>query len=44
MALQVSFAYWTVRGDAVAISLKQEGREGECVLGCLVLEDLTREI
>lgn len=44
VALLVGFTYWTVGGDAVAVGLAQEGREGKCVLRSLMREDLACEI
>jgi len=42
--LEVSFACWTVWRETVAVGLEEEGREGEGVLGSLMLEDLTRQV
>ncbi len=44
VALKVSFAYWTVRSDAMTVGLEEERRKGKAVFGSLVFEDLSREV
>lgn len=44
VALEVSFAYWTIGCDTVTIGLQKEWREGKLVLRGLMFEDLAREI
>lgn len=44
VALEISFAYWTIGRDAMAVGLEEEWRKGEFVLWSLMLEDLARQV
>lgn len=44
VALEICFACWATGGDTVTIVLQKKRSEGESVLRCLVLEDLTAKI
>jgi hypothetical protein len=44
VTLHVGFACWSRRRDTQSVRGKQEGREGEVVMGSLVIEDLARKV